>query len=144
MSHILTDLGEEFAVKNGVIGSGFTVGLYNDSVNNIADTSDLASITTKPAGAAYADQAATLEAASGDVDDGNWRGHANAAIVFDTSDSTGNVDSYFIAATFQAVETGDASPTPHLLSTGALSQTRDLSQIDTLTLPIGSVGIKLT
>lgn len=140
MSRILTDLGEEYAVKNGLVGSGFVIGLYNDNTDAIQDNEDLAGITTQPTGAAYDYQPAVLEAA----DDGDWHGRANAEITFDTSNSNETVDSYFIAKSFQAVDTSDGAPVLHLLSTGALSQSRDLSQIDTLKLPVGSVGIKLT
>lgn len=140
MSHILTDLGEEYVIKNGAIGSGFVVGLYLDATDAISDTDDLSDITTEPAGASYAAQSAVMEA----DDDGDWHAQANAAIEFDTSDSSTSVDSYYIAKSFQAVDTSDGSPTLHLLYTGALSQTRDLSQIDTLTLSLGGVGIKLS
>lgn len=139
MSHILTNLGEEYIIKNGAIGSGFIVGLYNDVTDSIADADDLAAITSEPSGAAYDYQAAVMEA----DDDGDWHAQANAEVTFDTSNSNETVDSYYIAKSFQAVETADGAPTLHLLYTGALSQSRDLSQIDTLKLALGSVGIKL-
>lgn len=137
---ILTDLGEEYAVKNGLVGSGFVVGLYLDATDDIQENEDLSDITTEPTGAAYDYQSAVLEAA----DDGDWHGRANATITFDTSDSNETVDSYYIAKSFQAVDTSDGAPVLHLLSTGALSQSRDLSQIDSLEIPIGSCGIKLS
>ncbi len=140
MSRILTDLGEEYAVKNGLVGAGFVIGLYNDGTDSIDDTEDLSDITTEPTGAAYDYQSAVMEA----DDDGDWHAQADAEISFDTSDSNETVDSYYIAISFQAVDTGDGAPTLHLIAIGALSQSRDLSQIDTLKLALGSVGIKLS
>lgn len=140
MSRILTGAGKEYTVKNGFAGSGFVIGLYNDQTDNIQDNEDLADITTQPTGAAYDYQAAALEAA----DNGNWHGRADAKLTFDVSDSSETVDSYFIAKSFQSVEKGDGAPALHLLATGALSKSRDLSQIDALELPVGSVGVELS
>lgn len=141
MGRVLTNLGEEYVIKNGLVGAAFVVGLYNDATDTIGEGDDLLAITSEPNGAAYTHQTVTFEGVKGASD---WQGQANARISFNTSDSNGTVDSYYIAKIFQAEESGDVSPTLHLLCTGALSQNRDLFQIDTLYLPKGSVGIKLS
>jgi hypothetical protein len=141
MSRILTDLGEEYLIKNSVSGITFTVGLYNDSTDSISETDDLSAITTEPSGGAYARQSDTFTAA--DLS-GDWGTDNDSQLSYDTSDSSQTVDSYFIMVSFQASDTGDSGANDHLLLTGALSQSRDLSQIDTLNISAGGVGFKVS
>lgn len=140
MSRILTDLGEEYTIKTNLDGVSLDVGLYNDGTDAITDTEDLADITTEPGGSAYARQTDTFTAA--DLS-GDWGIDNDSQLSFDTSDSSQTVDSYFIVANFTAADTGDGSATDHLIITGALSQSRDLSQIDTLNISAGTVGVKV-
>ena len=139
MAALLNDLGEEYTVKN-TLEATFTIGLYNDGTDAFADTEDLADITTEPTDGNYARQSAAFSAA--DVS-GGWQSDNDAGITFDVTNTTGTVDAYFILATFTAVDTGDGGATTHVIATGLLSQSRDLSQIDTLNLAAGSVGISL-
>lgn len=131
MSFILVDLGEEYIMKNGFDGASISNGLYDDSTDLIADTDDLAAITTEPAGAAYARQAVTASAS--DIS-GDWG--ITYSISFDTSDSTVSVDGVFAVINFLASDTGDASATDHLVYTAGLSQARNLSDIDTLNVDV--------
>jgi len=140
MSHILTDLGEEYTLETALEGTSISVGLYNDSTDAITDTDDLAAINTEPSGSAYTQQATTLTL----TDDGDWQAEISADAVFDTSDSTQSVDSYFLVANFQADDTGDGSATDHLICTGALSQSYDLSSVDHLTVSAGTAGFSVT
>lgn len=129
MSYVLTDLGEEYALKTALEGASVQIALYNDATDAIGDTSDLANITTEPGGAAYARQSQTL--AVTDVS-GNWQAALSAAVTFDVSNSNNTVDSWALIANFQAVDTGDGAPTDHLIATGALSQAYDLFNLDSL------------
>jgi hypothetical protein len=140
MAALLTDLGEEWTLETALEGASISVGLYNDSTDAISDANDLADITTEPSGAAYSRQSTTLTMTDG----GDWQVETSAQVSFDTSDSSQNVDSYFLVANFQADDTGDGSATDHLIATGALSQSRDLSQIDTLNIAAGSAGFSLS
>lgn len=140
MGAILTDLGEEWVLKNDISTATVTLGLYNDTTDAITDTEDLADIITEPSDGNYVRQSATLEA----DDDGDWHAQTSAQVTFDVTSTTGTVDSYFIMVNFQATDTADGVATDHLVATGALSQSRDLSQIDTLNITAGSAGIKLT
>lgn len=140
MARILTDLGEEFTLKNNMEGVAVIVGLYNDSTDTITDTDDLAQVTTEPSDGNYTRQSATLTL----TDDGDWAAVTSAQTSFDVTSTTGNVDSYFVVANFQATDTGDGTANDHLIGTGALSQSRDLSQIDTLNISAGNIGVKLT
>jgi hypothetical protein len=142
MAALLNDLGEEYTIKNGLTGSSFIVGLYNDSTDSFSDTDDLADLTSEPSDGNYARQTSVTLAASDNS--GDWQADNDSQISFDVTSTTGTVDSYFIAVNFQASDTSDGSPTDHIIATGALSQSRDLSQIDTLNLAAGSVGISLS
>ncbi len=142
MATLLTDLGEEYVLETALEGVTLEVGVYNDGTDAITDTNDLADITTEPTGSAYARQADTYSLV--DNANGNWQLDNNNQLTFDVSDSSQTVDSYFIVASFQADDTGDGSVTDHLIATGALSQSRDLSQIDTLNISAGSAGFEIT
>lgn len=144
MSHVLTDLGEEYALETALEGSSITVGLYHD-VNNsteISDTSDIADIDSEPSSGNYTRQTDTFTLV--DNTSNNWQAVNASTITFDVTDSTSLVDSYFVVVNFQADDTGDGSATDHLILTGGLSQERDLSQIDTLEVNAQSLGFSLT
>lgn len=140
MGQILTDIGEEYLVKNGIDSGTATwnIGLYNDTTDAIADTSDLGAITTEPVGASYARQTSTFSPA--DIS-GDWGSDNDSKMSFDVSDSSQSVDSWFLVISFQSAETGDTVATEHLIATGGLSQTRDLSLISTLELSANSIGL---
>jgi hypothetical protein len=146
MSHILNDLGEEYALETALEGTSISVGLYHD-VNNsvtIGDTSDIGDIEgdTEPSSGNYARQTDTFTLI--DNASNNWQAVNTNTISFDVTDTTELVDSYFVVVNFQADDTGDGSATDHLILTGALSQERDLSQIDTLEVNAESLGFSLT
>jgi hypothetical protein len=138
MSFILTDLGEEYLMKNDTGATNLDVGLYNDSTDAIGDTDDLSAITTEPSGSAYARQSAPV--ATADIS-GDWGFDNDNQESWDTSDSSQSVDAYFLVANFQATDTGDGSPQDHLIATGALSQSRNLTDIDTLKISAGGIGV---
>lgn len=140
MSFILTDLGEEYLVKNDVTASDVDTGLYNDGTDTIGDGDDLAAISTEPGGSAYARQNTAVSAA--DLS-GDWGVDNDSELSYDTSDSSQTVDAYFFVANFQASDTGDSTATDHLIATGALSQSRDLTDIDTLKISAGGIGFKV-
>lgn len=141
MVDLLTNIGEEYIVENNANGETIIVGLYNDSSDALGETDNLNDITTEPAGAAYARQndTVTTEQISGDYGFDN-----DNVITFDTSDSSQTVDAVFVAVNFQSDTVGgDASPTDNLVGAGDLSQTRDLSDIDTVEIAAGDLDITL-
>lgn len=143
MSYVLTDLGEEYTLKNALDGATFTVGLYHDANNttNITDANDVADIDTEPSTGNYARQSGTFVVE--DNASNNWQAVNSGTITFDVTNTSENIDSYFVVVSFQADDTGDGSVTEHLIFTGGLSQERDLSQIDTLEINANSLGISL-
>lgn len=137
MGHILTDVGEEYTVKTALDGVTLDIGVYNDATDNITDSEDLADITTEPSDGNYVRKSVGFTAS--DIS-GNWGIDSDTDVVFDMTDTTGTVDSYFVVANFTATDTGDAGATDHLVVTGQLSQSYDLSQLTELTLTSGGIG----
>lgn len=141
MVDLLTNVGEEYVVENNADGETIIVGLYNDSTDTLGETSTLSDITTEPTGSNYSRQSGTVttEQFSGDFGFDN-----DAQLSFDTSDSSQTVDSFFVVINFQSDSVaGDGAAADNLVAAGDLSQSRDLSQVDTLDIPAGDVTITL-
>jgi hypothetical protein len=139
MAAILTDLGEEWMITNDLDAASVDVGLYNDATDSISDTDDLAALTSEPSDGNYTRQSG--EAVSASDISGDWGVDNDSVITFDVTNTTGTVDSYFFVANFQANDTGDGSATDHLVLTGSLSQSYDLSNLDTLEISAGTSGV---
>jgi len=136
MSYVLTDIGEEHVAKNG-LQVAFDFGIYDDDIDGVTETTDIAGITTEPAGSNYARQSVTPGAAETGNYSGDWG--FQTTVTFDTSDSAqGSIDGTFGVVNFDSEEAGDAgTPTDHLHHTaGPFSQQRDLSSVDTLNVTI--------
>lgn len=115
-----------------VISSGktFDIGLYNDSTDSLSDTSDVADITTEPAGSAYSRQSDAATDFTASLSGGDIQ-IAGTTQTFDVSDSTQTVDSVFVVVNFTSdIVSSDGSATDHLYYTNALDQSYDLSQFD--------------
>lgn len=137
----LYDTGEEILIKNFFTDeltrpSSITIGLYNDSTDNLSDSGDVGDITTEPTGGSYSRQTVnfgTGDMTSSDNGNSNWEVTFDQ-LTFDTSDSSQTVDHYFVVINFQSEDKGDGSAQDHLLFDGGLSSTTDLSQVDTFNL----------
>lgn len=141
MAAILNDLGEEWLIKTNADSASLDVGLYDDGTDSITDTEDLADITTEPSDGNYSRQTGVAMSAA-DLS-GDWGFDNDSQVSFDVSGTTGSVDSWFMVANFQAVDTGDGGATDHLILTGSLSQSYDLSNVDTLNINAGGVGLSI-
>lgn len=139
MASILTDLGEEWMITNNLDSTTVDVGLYNDSTDSISDTDDISSISTEPSDGNYS-RVSSVALSASDIS-GDWGVDNDSQISFNVSGTTGTVDSYFFVANFQANDTGDGSSTDHLVLTGSLSQSYDLSNVDTLDISAGTSGV---
>lgn len=137
MAQNLTDYGEEWkqrAAAQDISPTSIDCGLYDDSTDALTDSADVGDITTEPSGSAYARQSVTVPTNVTFSQDGS----SNLQLdiddqTFDTSDSSQTVDSYFLVVNFTAtVVSADGSSTDHLVLTGSLSQSRNLSDIDNL------------
>lgn len=143
---LLTDLGEEYMISNGLEAASVEVGLYNDSSDGLADNSDVADVSTEPANASYARQSVTFS--KGDMS-GNWGVDNDSQFIFDFTDvvkgdaNDQDVDCAFVTVGFQADDTGDGSVNTHLIANPSLSQTRGIGSIDTLEVAAGDLQIKL-
>jgi hypothetical protein len=139
MGHVLTNIGEEYLMENNMDGISLDIGLYNDSTDSISDTDDLSAITSEPSGSNYARQNDTFSTASLNSDYGFDN---DSQLSFDTTDSSSTIDSYFLVANFDSDVAGDGgTASDHVIATGALNESRDLSDIDTLNVPSGGCGV---
>jgi len=67
----------------------------------------------------------------------------DSQLSFDVSDSNATVDAAFVVVNFQSDSVaGDGSATDNLIAAGDLSQSRDLSSVDTLNIPAGDLTIE--
>jgi hypothetical protein len=150
MATQLHDTGEEFVLDYLFADSStkpatLTIGLYNDSTDQLTDSSDLGDITSEPATGNYVRQSIDFDGSAtgfGTADNsGSWEATNEQTVIFDVETTTETVDSYFVIINYQSDDEGDTAAADHLFWTGALEQSRDLSQIDTLNL--NKVGVSL-
>ena len=137
MASVLTNYGEEWiqrAAMQDIEPTSVECTLYNDGTDALGEGSDVDDVTTEPAGSAYARQSVTVPTnITFSLDGSNNLQVDIDDQTYDTSDSSQTVDSYFLVVNFQAtIVSADGAATDHLVLTGALSQSRDLSQIDNL------------
>lgn len=138
--NLLTDLGEEYMIKNGIDGITVDVGVYNDSEDSLSDDSDVDDIESEPSNSNYSRASVTISATD---KSGNWGADNDSEFEFDFSDKTTeeDVDTGFVVYSFEAEDTGDSSETEHLIANPELSQTRDIGSIDTLSIAAGDMFI---
>jgi len=141
MVNLLTDIGEEFVVENNLDGVTVTVGLYEDATDSLGETNTLSDITTEPTGSAYARQSSgvsTLQIS------GSFGFDNDTTLTFDTSDSSQTVDAAFYVVNFTSdTIAGDAGATDHLIAAADLTQSRDLSSVDSVEVSAGDLQFSL-
>lgn len=143
----LHDTGEEFILDyvftdGATRPSDISIGLYNDSTDTLSDSGDYSDITTEPTGSAYTQQTASFP---GDFTNSqnasdNWQ-TVIADQTFDVSDSSQDVDGFYVTISYTSDTTGDSGSNEHLLFTANLDQTYDLGSVDTFTLKNAGVSI---
>ena len=142
MANLLTNVGEEYVIENNANGETVKVALYDQSTDSISDPDDVASITTEPSGGAYARQSSPVTTRQIGSDFGFDN---DSKISFDTSDSSTTVDHAAFIVNFQSDSvSGDSSATDHLIGVAELSQSRDLSQIDTVEVAAGDLEVTVS
>lgn len=146
MATQLHDTGEEWimdeAFGGGTGAASVDVGLFNDGTDSLADSDDVSAITTEPGGSNYARQTIDLGTNFTNQDNGgDWESIMDD-VTFDTSDSNQSVDAYMVVVTFDSDDAGDGgTAADHLLFTGSLDQTYDLSSVDSFTLSNSGISI---
>jgi len=142
MGSVFSDYGEEF-VQDLVINSGktFQVGLYADAdgpgtpstTDDIIDQDDVSAISTEPSGSNYSRQSDAASNFSASLDSNDNIKITGSTLTFDVSDSSQDVNAYFVVVPFASDVVGSdgGTTTDHLFFTGFLDQTYDLSQFDT-------------
>jgi len=149
MTTQLHTTGEEFAIKKlfraDQLGSvtEVSIGLFYDATDALGDDATPSSITTEPGGASYSQQTAAFDGSDFTVQE-NANGNYEVVItdqVYDTTDSSQNIDAYFVIVTYQSDHEGDGSQNDNLYWTGNLDQEYDLNSVDQFTL--SGAGLKL-
>jgi hypothetical protein len=140
MVNLITNVGEEYLYENNADGETVKVGLYEDATDALGETDNLSAVTTEPAGSAYSRQSDTVTTR---LSAGEYGFDNDNQISFDVSDSNASVDAAFVVVNFQSDSVaGDGSASDNLIAAGDLSQTRDLSSVDTLNIPAGDLNIE--
>lgn len=129
---IIRDFFEESVDKPNSV----SIGLFSDAASTLEDGDDVENLEEEPSGAEYGPE--TLAFGQTDFtaesnNQGNWQ-VVFTDITFDVSDSEEDVDAYYVSISFESEETNDDNPQEHLLFTGDLDQTYDLTAIDSFTL----------
>lgn len=128
-------LVREFFTEDLQKPASLDIGLYDDSTDNLADSDDIGAIATEPTGASYARASVSFGTVDMTAQDNGSDWEVDFVDqTFDASDSSQSVDSYFVVINFTSNDTGDGSATDHLLFTGSLDQSYNLSNFDTATL----------
>ena len=126
----------KFAFRQDTITRDDTIEvlLYDDSTDELTDSSDVGDITTEPDDGDYARQTFTLDDPDVDLSfvDGQLR--AEATVVFNVTDTTGEVDATQTIVDFQSdIVNSETEANPHFLYSATLDfGTADLSQFDNL------------
>ena len=134
----LSRYGEEFILDyvftdGSSRAANIDIGIYDDATDSLNETDDLNAITTEPSGAAYARQSANfpgdfINSFSSSVS--NWQTEI-VDQTFDTSDSSGIADSYFVLINFISDEAGESSTgSDHIFFTGSFDDSYTIDQID--------------
>lgn len=148
MANELFQTGEEFHIRRTYrtdtvnLNASVLFTLYNQSTDNLSDTSLISDLTSEPTGSAFARQSLDLDTSSITVSlsSGNFQAQFDD-VVFDTSDSSASVDAYMTIVQFESTVAGDSSVSENLFFAGNLDQTYDLGQIDQFTLQETGIAI---
>ena len=132
--------GEEWAHKLAfrtdeiVRNTTVEVLLYDDSVDNLDDTSDVGDITTEPTDGNYTRQTFELDSADVELSIVNDQLRAETTVTFDVTDTTGTVDATQTIVEFQSdIVNAETEANPHFLYSATIDfGTADLSQFDNL------------
>lgn len=153
MGQHLTIAGEQFmqecAWRTDLITrpASIDLALYDDSTDAWADTDVDPSTLTEPDGASYSRNTLSLDGTDIDLSENgsnNWEMTNGAEQSFDTSDSSNTADGYAYIASFDATDSTGGLNGDNVIITGALSQSYDLSDVDTLKISANTAGIEQT
>jgi len=138
MADLVTNVGKEYVFDVDQDTDSIELLLYSDATDSLTESDDLSAITTEPDTAqTYARQSSAIQTKSINT---NFGFDNEADFVFDVSGNSENVDAAGLVANFDSSVAGDGgTPTDHLIAAAFLTQTRDLSEFDTLTVVAGDL-----
>jgi hypothetical protein len=140
------DVGEEWSQKltfrrdRITRDTTVTVVLFDDSVDQLSDASDVSDITTQPTTGNYSPVTFQLDGADIAVSEQNNDIRVEASVVFDLVNVTDSVDSTGLIVDFQSdIVNAETSQNPHLIYTAPL----DDAPFDTSTFTAIEVNPRL-
>jgi hypothetical protein len=138
MADLVTNVGKEYVFDVDQDTDSITLLLYSDATDALTESDDLSAITTEPDTAqTYARQTSAIQTKSINT---NFGFDNETDFVFDVSGNSENVDAAGLVANFASSVAGDGgTATDHLIAAAFLTQTRDLSEFDTLTVVAGDL-----
>lgn len=138
MADLVTNIGKEYVFDVNQDTDSVELLLYSDATDALTESDDLAAITTEPDTAqTYARQSSAIQTLSINT---NYGFDNEADYVFDVSGNSETVDAAGLVANFDSSVAGDGgTATDHLIAAAFLTQTRDLSEFDTLTVVAGDL-----
>lgn len=138
MADLVTNIGKEYVFDVQQDTDSIDLLLYNDATDSLTEGDDLAAITTEPDTAqTYARQNSAIQTLSINT---NYGFDNEADFTFDVSGNSETVDAAGLVANFASTVAGDGgTATDHLVAAAFLTQTRDLSNFDTITVAAGDL-----
>ena len=135
------DVGEEFKQKSIFRQDTLTrpgtleVLLYNDSTDNLSESSDVGDVTTEPTAGNYTRQTVNFDTWDLTLSvDGSGDLQADGSVTFDTLDTGNTVDGYALVASFQSdVVNAEAGANDHIIASATFGTT-DLSNFSDVTV----------
>ena len=135
------DVGEEFKQKSIYRADTLSrpttldVLLYNDSTDNLSESSDIADITSEPSAGNYTRQSVSFDSSDLSLSvDGSSNLQVEGSVTFDTLDTGDTVDGYALVASFTSdVLNAETGSNDHIIASSTFGTT-DLSNFSDVTV----------
>ena len=137
MSDTITNVGKEYIFDEEQDGDTLTMLLYDQSTDELTQSDDLGDITTEPDDSETYERQDTLISTT--AVNSEYGFENDDEVEFDVSTNDETVDFGGYIAEFESSVAGDTEPEEHLIAFGELTETRDLSEFDTLTFVPGDI-----
>jgi len=135
------DVGEEFKQKSIYRADTLSrpttldVLLYNDSTDNLSESSDIGDITSEPSEGNYTRQSLSFDSSDLSLNvDGSSNLQVEGSVTFDTLDTGDTVDGYALVASFTSdVLNAETGSNDHIIASSTFGTT-DLSNFSDVTV----------
>ena len=148
MAFSLHETGEEFIQKLVWTPSEITrpsnleVLLFDNSEDDLTDSSDVEDIETEPTDGNYTRQTVSFDSDGFSILTEDSDSVADMIdITFDVINTTGDVDAFAVIGEFESDRAGDTEPQEHIIFAGGLDQSYPLDKSDELTVENGGISL---